>query len=438
MGKYVYTKTWGCQMNLHKSEGINGVLAQAGYEVVDSPDSADIILFNTCAVRQKSEEKVYGALGGIQKQKANRDVVFGVGGCIAQVKGERLLKRFPIIDFVFGTTELDQLPVILQKLKPGRQHYNLPRPDSITEIPAMRDNPVTAMVNISEGCSNVCSYCIVPQARGPLRSRSPANIIEEVENLVEEGYQEVLLLGQNVDSYGRDNPAHGCFSGLLEQIAQTGIARIRFISSHPRDMTGQVIKTIAAYENICNHIHLACQSGSDRVLELMNRGYTADYFLRIVDSARQIIPEVNITTDIIVGHPGETEEDFAATLRLINEARFGSIYVAKYSPRPGTRSASMDDNLSEDDKSHRLQQVLARQRQIAIEQNRRFIGKMVRVLVEERAGEDGFYGRADDHRTIIIDGDATIGGIFPVYVDSVSAESLAGRVCEPIATRGAP
>jgi len=434
--KRLYIETWGCQMNIHQSERIVGLLERAGYVPTDDLSAADLVIFNTCAVRQKAEEKVYGRIGAVMELKQQRPVIFGFGGCIAQVRGEALMRRFPAIDFLFGTSDLGALPRIIAEASSGRRPVHLPRPTGTEELPAHRMNPVRAMVTITEGCSNGCSYCIVPRARGPLRSRPPELVLGEVEEALSAGYKEILLLGQNVDSYGRDRPEYGDFATLLEKVARLGPARIRFTSSHPRDMTERVLATVARHKNICNHIHLACQSGSDRILRAMNRGYTASDFLSIVQRARELIPEINITTDLIVGYPGETDADFQATLRLIEEARFGTIFVAKYSPRPGTRSARQPDDVPETVKDARLQEVLSRARRIALSLNRSFIGRNVEVLVEGQNRDGAFYGRTDDHRTVILQGrKAQIGEFVLAAITGASASGLFG---EPLVPAGHP
>ena len=438
MTKRLYIETWGCQMNRHQSEGIVGILEPAGYVLTSSLSEADVVVFNTCTVRQKAEEKVYGRIGAIAKLKEERRVLFGVGGCVAQVLGETLLKRFPVIDFLFGTTELSALPRILSQAEKRWQPIaHLPAPSGMEEIPHRRESTVTAMVTVTEGCSSFCSYCIVPYARGPLRSRPPDAILAEVRDLKQAGYREVLLLGQNVDSYGRDNPGYGDFSGLLREVAQIGIPRIRFTTSHPRDITPSVIEVITEHENVCNHLHLACQSGSDRILRAMHRGYTRETFLSIVGKARKMIEGINITTDLIVGYPGENEGDFCATMELIEAARFGSIFVAKYSPRAGTRSARLPDDVPAEVKDARLQEVLTRQREIALEENRKRIGDVVEVLVEGRTRNGAFYGRADDHRTVVLTGEAEIGAFVPVRIEAASAAASEGQVLVPAVARGA-
>ncbi len=438
MTNRLYIETWGCQMNRHQSEGIAGILEREGYALTSSLSEADVVVFHTCAVRQKAEEKVYGRIGAIAKLKEEKRVLFGVGGCAAQVRGEALLRRFPLIDFLFGTAELSALPRILSQAEKRRQQIaHLPAPTGMEEIPHRRESSITAMVTITEGCSCFCSYCIVPYARGPLRSRPPEAILAEVRALKQAGYREVLLLGQNVDSYGRDHPGYGDFSGLLGKVAQIGIPRIRFTTSHPRDITPSVIEVIAEHENVCKHLHLACQSGSDRILRAMHRGYTRKTLLSIVGKARKMVEGINITTDLIVGYPGESEADFCATMKLIEAARFGSIFVAKYSPRPGTRSARLPDDVPEEVKDARLQKVLTRQREIALEENRKRIGEVVEVLVEGRTRNGAFYGRGDDHRTVVLAGEVEIGAFVPVRIEAASAAALEGQVLVPVTARGA-
>ena len=428
MGKRVYIETWGCQMNLHQSEGVAGAMTRAGYTLVDRLHSADVVLFNGCMVRQKAEEKVYGRIGAVIEQKRKRDVTLGVGGCLGQVHGESLLKRFPAIDFVFGSGGHGSLPSLVSRARDGSPRFvECGRRTTIDEIPYVRKSRVGAMVTITEGCSNFCSYCIVPYARGPMRSRNPESILREVEDAMQSGAREVLLLGQNVNAYGTDRPELGGFAALLTRVADTGISRVRFTTSHPRDMTDDVLDVMASTTNICNHLHLPMQSGSDRILVAMNRGYTVARYMEIVDAARGRMDGLNVTTDLIVGHPGETEADFAQTMHVIDEVRFGSIFAAKYSSRPLTRSARVEDDVSEQEKGGRLERVLAHQRRIALEENERLIGRDVEVLFEAIARDGGCVGRAEDHRTVVARG-GTIGELATVRIDGASAAGLSGSM----------
>ncbi|MBN1858067.1 tRNA (N6-isopentenyl adenosine(37)-C2)-methylthiotransferase MiaB [Candidatus Bipolaricaulota bacterium] len=431
----VYVETWGCQMNLHQSEGIHGVLLRAGYTIVERMGDADVVLFNTCLVRQKAEEKVYGRIGAVHKLKDSRAILLGIGGCLSQVKGRRLLERFPAVDFVFGTSGHDSLPELINAARHGDDGLSVLSPPDreIDEIPHHRSRCNTAMITITEGCSNFCSYCIVPFARGPMRSRPPERIFSEIRQAVDAGHPEILLLGQNVDSYGFDRPEFGGFPELLERIAAIGPYRIRFTSSHPRDITPAVLEVIAAHPQICNHIHLACQSGSDRILASMNRGYTRKRFLETVHASRAIIPGINLTTDLIVGFPGETDDDFADSLRLLEEAQFGSVFVAAFSPRPGTRAATMPNPVPVDVRRRRLHQVLDLQRQIAIDANRALIGKSVDVLIEGTTKEGFSYGRCDDHRTVILNQHGTVGQLVTAVVSGATAAALKGTALASIA-----
>ncbi|MFC2099616.1 tRNA (N6-isopentenyl adenosine(37)-C2)-methylthiotransferase MiaB [Candidatus Bipolaricaulota bacterium] len=437
MAKRVHIETWGCQMNLHQSEGIVGALLHAGYGLVDSISDADVVLFNGCMVRQKAEDKLYGRIGAAMEEKRARPVLLGVGGCLGQVRGESLLRRFPAIDFVFGSRGHGALPALIEQVeREAERQVSLSAPVSVEEVPFERRDAASAMVTISEGCSNFCSYCIVPHARGPMRSRSAEHILNEVEGLVDSGYQEVLLLGQNVNAYGSDLPGHGGFAGLLERVACTGIPRVRFTTSHPRDMTPDVLEAMARHDNVCNHLHLPCQSGSDRLLSEMNRGYDRARYLEIADLARETVEGLNVTTDLIVGYPGETDADFAETMSLIDEVRFGSIFVAAYSPRPLTRSAQVEDDVPSAVKADWLQQVLARQRGIALEENERFIGREVEVLLEGETRDGRAYGRTADHRTVVVDaGEA--GEWVTVRVNAASASGLAGSSPVPERVKGA-
>ncbi len=424
-------------MNIHQSEGIAGVLERAGFSLTDSLSNADVVVFNTCMVRQKAEDKVYGRIGAVVEEKRKRRVILGVGGCMAQVRGTALLKRFSAIDFIFGSSDLAAFPdMVRRSTTRGERIAHLPIPTDIDCVDYHRQSPVTAMITITQGCSNFCSYCIVPYARGQLRSRPPDGILEEARTAFQAGYREILLLGQNVDSYGRDRPQYGDFSNLLEELAAIGTPRIRFTSSHPKDMTPSVLGTIARHENICNHIHLASQSGSDRILRMMNRGYTRAYFLDILDRAREEIPGINITTDLIVGHPSETEADFEATLELVERARFGSIFVAMYSPRPGTRSAELADDIPVEAKSARLHAILDLQREIALNQNRNLIGTTLEILIEGVTKDGQPYGRSNDHRTVVLDGDGTIGEFVSVSIEGATTAALKGKRIDSMVAQG--
>ena len=428
-------------MNLHQSEGMAGVLREAGYRFAESVHDADVVLFNGCMVRQKAEDKLYGRIGAVMDEKRMRKVLLGVGGCLGQVHGKSLVKRFPAIDFVFGSRGHRSLPAMIEVTEHGgAASVWAELPKAVEEVPFERASASHAMVTITEGCSNRCSYCIVPHARGPMRSRSDEQILDEVEGLVAAGYQEVLLLGQNVNAYGRDRNDVGTFAELLERVRETGIPRVRFTTSHPRDMTTSVLRVMAANDAVCNHLHLPCQSGSDRILRDMRRGYDRRRYLGIVETARELVESVNITTDLIVGYPGESEADFEETMSVIEAVRFGSIFVAAYSPRPLTRSAQVEDDVSAAVKAERLQRVLRRQREIALEENERFVGRDVDVLLEGTTRDGRAYGRTTDHRTVVVGevGDHDRGGGWAmVRVSAASASGLVGTSLIPERVKGA-
>jgi len=438
MQRRVYIETWGCQMNVHQSEGLAGVMAAAGYTAVGRLEGADVVLFNGCIVRQKAEEKVYGRIGAVMAEKRRRPVVLGVGGCLGQIHGESLLKRFPAIDFVFGSGSFQAMPELVRRAREERcRPVARCEVGEIEELPYVRGSTCTAMVTITEGCSNRCSYCIVPHARGVMRSRHPQQILREVERAAASGALEVLLLGQNVNAYGKDRPEFGDFATLLPRIAATGVRRIRFTTSHPLDFETAVLDVMASSPNICNHLHLPIQSGSDRILAAMRRGYTTGRYLAMVEEARQRIAGLNVTTDLIVGYPGESASDFAATLDLLDEVRFGSVFVAKYSPRPLTESARAKDDVPEPEKADRLARVLARQRRISREENLQFLGQEVEVLFEAESRDGQLIGRARDHRTVVASGGGW-GEMGMVRVEAASAAGLAGAVRqEPAGLPGA-
>ncbi len=424
--------TWGCQQNEHKSEEIAGVLRAAGYALVDNPDEADVVLFNACMVRGRAEDKVIGRVGELQRLRRTRPRLIGVGGCMAQGRGEGILDLCPGSDFAFGTARLADLPTLIARAREGERFAFLPSPNGLERLPVERRNRFHAYVTIAEGCSHACAYCIVPRVRGPLRSRPMAEVLAELQDLARAGYPEAMLLGQNVDAYGRDLGDGTDFATLLRAVAGIPLPRIRFTSSHPAYMTEEAVAALAQGGNLCEHVHLAVQSGSDRVLAAMGRGYTRDEFSNRIRRLREAIPQVNVTTDVIVGFPRETEEDFALTLSLIEEAGFGTVYVAMYSPRPGTRAAQMLDDVPPQEKGRRLAAVLATSRRIALDLHRARIGTTVEVLVEAFLPEKGrLVGKTRDFRTVLLPGDpAMIGRFAMVTIEGATAGALHGQVEE--------
>ncbi|MFP4135821.1 MAG: tRNA (N6-isopentenyl adenosine(37)-C2)-methylthiotransferase MiaB [Candidatus Acetothermia bacterium] len=409
-----YIETWGCQLNYHRSEKIAGTLEDNGYAIVREIGEADLIVFNTCAVRDKSEEKVRGRIGQIKDERKENSVL-GVGGCMAQHLGEDLFDGpGGGVDFVFGTSNLSEIPELAEKARQTGPHASTPRPDGFENLPVLRKSSYFAWVTIAEGCSNACSYCIVPKVRGPLRSRSPERIISEIKGLKDEGYREVQLLGQNVNSFGQDLEGEDKdFAWLLDKVARTEIPRVSFTTPHPKDLDKKTLVVMDEHENVIRQLHLPLQSGSNRVLRIMNRGYTREEYLEKVEKARRMDPDINITTDIIVGHPGEMEEDFRQTLEVIERVKFGSIYVAQFSPRPKTRSATMEDHVTDKEKKRRLQIVLDKQKEYSRDRESRFRGRTTEVLVQGLAREEGaVYGKDEFGRTVTFPGDEDMIGEF--------------------------
>ena len=428
----VYIHTWGCQLNEHKSEGIAGVLQRAGYHVVDKLEEAEVIIFNTCTVREKAVEKVLGKIGEVHRLRAQgREVLLGIGGCLPQAEKGRLLSRSGQIDFLFGTSDFDirRLPELIAAARRRRGLVEVGEPAGLDHLPTLRRSSITAYVTITEGCDHFCSYCIVPYTRGRLRSRPPEEIVREVEELVAQGYKEVTLLGQNVNAYGADLFGEGQFAELLRRVAATGIPRIRFTSSHPQDMTSEILEAIAELPNVCEQIHMAAQSGSDRVLRDMRRPYTKAQFLEKVEEARRLIPDANITTDLIVGYPTETEEDFQETVDLVERARFGSAFIFKFSPRRGTVAATKyGDPIPDGVKRRRHQELLELQKRISGEESRKFIGRTVEVLVDHRSN-GWWYGRSRDHRTVVFtDNGNLLGEFVRVKVVGLEGGALLGEL----------
>ena len=433
---YIYT--WGCQMNEHKSEGMAGVLVRAGYLPADDPAHADVVLFNTCMVREKPVHKIISEAGVIaQLKEKNPDLLLGVGGCVAQALKEKLFRQSPAIDFVFGSANISQIPELIEQARAQRA-LGKPAwvmavdkiPDRIEDLPFLRSSHFQAKVTITEGCSNFCSFCIVPYTTGPLRSRLPGDIISEVSELAQQGYKEVQLLGQNVDSYGKDlKDPNINFANLLRALTEIPIPRIRFTSSHPQDITDDVIAVLGEENNICEHVHMAVQSGSNRVLAEMRRGYTKEHFLELVRALRE--RGVNVTTDIIVGFPTETEEDFQETVDLVKQARFGGAFIFKYSPRPGTIAYyKYQDIVPDDEKQRRLEILLTLQKQIADEENRQRVGQTLEVLVEGPARAQGLLmGKTRDNRTVVFEGASDlIGELVHVKITQGSVAGLAGEL----------
>ena len=439
MSKKLYIQTYGCQMNQYDSDRIAQVMARRGYDQTDRIDAADLILLNTCSVRDKAEQKVYSALGGWKEFKEFREgVIIGVGGCVAQQEGERLLKRVPHLDLVFGTHNIHRLPEMVEQVEAAQR-----RPVEIAfyRDPAYMEDPdgatrvrgVKAFVTVMQGCNKVCSFCIVPHVRGRELSRPSAKIIAEVKSLVKKGVIEIMLLGQNVNSYGKLTPAESSFAELLGRIdAIDGLERIRFTTSHPQDLSPELTEAFAALGKLCEHLHLPVQSGSDTVLARMRRGYTrAEYFERI-QRLRERCPDVALSSDIIVGFPGETDAEFAQTLELLAELEYDEVFSFAYSPRPQTVSAKLyADDVPQEIKKARLAEVQTLQREISLNNNRRRIGNVEEILVDgpSRLKNGQLMGRTRGNRIVNVAGPESLAGqLVPVEITGATANSLIGEV----------
>ncbi|HEY2819449.1 MAG TPA: tRNA (N6-isopentenyl adenosine(37)-C2)-methylthiotransferase MiaB [Candidatus Acidoferrum sp.] len=383
-----FLETFGCQMNDHDSEKVAGVLSARGYRQVASPDDASLILYNTCSIREKAAQKVFSRLGEYRTRQKDGQII-GVLGCLAQQEGEDIFVRAPWVSLVCGSASYRKLPELIARLEEGNQRVTGLETDTDetfeTEI-TRRDNPWRAFLTIIEGCDKACAYCVVPFTRGPERSRTHESILKEVRELSELGYSEVQLLGQTVNSYADPSPKKYRFSELLLAVADVpGIRRVRFTTSHPRDFSRDIVEAIESEPKLCNHVHLPVQSGSSRVLSAMQRTYSREEYLERIAMLRGAKKPISITTDIIVGFPGETAEEFEETLTLMNEVRYEGVYAFKYSPRPNTPSLAMGDTVSEEEKSRRLTALQHRQREIQAEHNLAIVGSTFEVMVSNKS-----------------------------------------------------
>lgn len=434
--KYSLT-VFGCQMNERDAETLRGFLDEMGYEETASAGDADLVILNTCAVREKAEQKVFGHIGrlGLLKQK-KPDMLIAVCGCMVQQKAvaAKIKKRYPFVNLVFGTYNLAAFPELLKQAQERGETVVslLAQAGGIEEeLPVSRQDNYRAWVNITYGCNNFCSYCIVPYVRGRERSRKSADIIREVKGLSDRGFIEITLLGQNVNSYGKDLPGETDFAGLLARIdKETGIKRIRFTTSHPRDFTEKLVRTIAEGKNICEHVHLPVQAGSNRILKLMNRGYTREHYLDLAAMLRSYIPGCSITTDIIVGFPGETDEDFADTLDLVDKVSFDAAFTFMYSRRPGTPAAEMQDQIPLELKKERFRKLVNLQNSHSLRHNQALLGKTVEVLVEgpSKTNPAVWTGKTSTNKTVNFTGENIRKGILlPVQITEAKTWSLTGR-----------
>ncbi|MEW6686155.1 MAG: tRNA (N6-isopentenyl adenosine(37)-C2)-methylthiotransferase MiaB [Candidatus Edwardsbacteria bacterium] len=433
--KKFYVQTFGCQMNVYDSELMKGLLSVEGYLPAQTIKEADIILLNTCAIRQHAEERVFGRLRELKKLKEEKpEIILGICGCIAQEQREKLFDDFPFINLIVGTKAYRRLPQIIEKYNSD----HLPQLEiSDEETFATRvipQAPLSALVAIMEGCSNYCAYCIVPYVRGVEKSRRCQEILEEISHLAGKGTKEVMLIGQNVNSY-RDREIG--FSQLLPEVEKVAkIERVRFTTSHPRDIDEDLLKVISNSKKICEHLHLPLQTGSNRILKAMNRGYSFEKYHQIVERIRELIPDPSITTDLIVGFPGETEKDFQETLMAVQKIQFDSAYTFKFSPKIGTKAAEMSNQISEEDKQRRLQELIAVQEEITKKKNQEMIGKTVEVLVEgeSRRGNGQFKGRTRTNKTVVfhpVEKNDLIRKLLMVKIEEAGSHTLFGTSQRP-------
>ena len=437
-GLTFFVETFGCQMNVRDSETIKGWLCEIGYTEAEDKESADFILFNTCCVRDHAEKRLMGNIGALKELKdARPGTIIGVCGCMMQQEGvaKKLLKRFPHVSLVFGTNVLHRFPSMLQTVLNGERIAVTDRADdAIAEgLPKMRDNLRSAFVNIMYGCDNYCSYCIVPYVRGRERSRRPEDVKREIVSLVSSGISEITLLGQNVNSYGNDGSTGMHFADLLRYVSDVpGLRRIRFMSSHPKDLNDDVIRAIAEIPNVCHHVHLPVQSGNNEILKRMNRKYTREHYLSIVQRLREAVPDIEFTTDIIVGFPGETEEAFNDTMSLVKEVGFAAAFTFAYSPRQGTVAARMEDQIPEPVKKQRLSALNTLQAEKTVENNEKYIGHVGEVLVEGcdcRGEATMLYGKYPNFKMVYFPGDPILLNRYvTVKVTKTNKNSLLGEM----------
>ncbi len=435
-GKKYFLRTYGCQMNEHDSEEIEGILEYLGMTPTEEMESADVIILNTCAIRENAHDKVFGYLGRVKHLKKERpDVILAIGGCMSQEEKivSEIKERHPYVNIVFGTHNIHELGEYLLDCASSKQDIEVfsKQGDVIENIRYKRASRINAWVNIIYGCDKFCTYCIVPYTRGKERSRKLEEIVKEVEKLKEDGYQEVTLLGQNVNAYGHDLKENVLFSDLLEAVAKTGIPRIRFVTSHPWNFTDKMIEVISKYENIMPYIHLPIQSGSSRILKLMGRRYTKEEYLELFHKMKEQIPNVAITTDIIVGFPGETEEDFKDTLDIVEECQFDGAYTFIFSPREGTPASLMKDETPLKEKEERLYRLNERVNYYSKQNNEKLLGKVVSVLVLGISEKDStkVYGYTDTMKLVNIKAPTdTIGEIIDVKITDAKSFSLDGEL----------
>lgn len=435
-----FVRTFGCQMNEHDSEKISGMLVSMGYELVDSQENCDIIVFNTCCVRENAEEKVFGHLGALKALKReNPNLIIVVCGCMTEQPHivDEIRKKYKNVDLVFGTHNLHRFPELVYEIMTSRMHiYETSRTDTeVAEgMPVERENNVKAWVTVMYGCDNYCSYCIVPYVRGHERSRRPEDILDEIKTLVKSGSKEITLLGQNVNSYGKDLEPSYTFAALLDRICnETDIARIRFMTSHPKDLSPELIDVMSAHDAVCSQLHLPVQAGSTPILKRMNRRYTKEQYLELIEKVREKMPDITLTTDIIVGFPGETEEDFEETLDLVSKVRYDNAFTFIYSKRTGTPAASYPDQVPDDVVKERFDRLLVLQNRISREINDTYEGKTVEVLAEglSNTNKDRYTGRTSGGKIVNFTSSRDVTGkLVKVKIENIQTWSLEGAMID--------
>ncbi|MGO8990616.1 MAG: tRNA (N6-isopentenyl adenosine(37)-C2)-methylthiotransferase MiaB [bacterium] len=440
MTKRVYIETYGCQMNEHDTERMLRLLEEISYSETNEPKEADFILINTCSVREKPEHKVYSALGRFKKLKEENGTIIGVAGCVAQQEGERLIERIPYLDMVIGTQAIPLLPQLLRTIEVSGKRVcetGFDKNGKYLEAISLRKplDGIKSYVTIMQGCDHFCSFCIVPYVRGREQSRPSHEIIEEVKTLAEGGIKEVYLLGQNVNGYGKGLKGELAFPGLLHQINEIkGIERIRFTTSHPRDLSVELIQAYSRLSKLCEHIHLPFQSGSNKILEAMHRGYARESYLEKIDRLKETCPSIALTADVMVGFPGEEDEDFRQTLDLIEKVRFDDLFSFKYSPRKGTRAAEFEDRVEEKVKQDRLSILQEIQREITLQKNQDLVGSVEEILVEGRSKQSDrdVTGRTRSNKIVNVEGDLNlVGKLVRIRITKGYAHSLRGEFVSP-------
>jgi len=435
MNKSYFIETYGCQMNVADSELVSGLLTKEGYRETQDIHSADAIFVNTCAIREHAEDKVHSRLGFYyQIKQKNPKTIIGVLGCMAQNLKEDILESKPYVDIVLGPDSYRRLPEMIRERSGASSHLvdtKLSRFEVYEDMFPSRHEGINAWISIMRGCDKFCTFCIVPFTRGRERSRSIEGIVNEADRAVSDGFVEITLLGQNVNSYNHDGQG---FHELLDEVAQIPrLKRIRYTSPHPQDMTQKVLDVMAKHENICNYVHLPLQAGNDRVLQRMNRTYTKEEFITLADQIRKVLPNAGISTDLIVGFPGENETEFQETLEVMETVKFDSAYTFKYSSRPGTKAAEFEDHVTEIEKQNRLERVIDTQKQHTLLRNKEFIGRVELVLVEKESkrSTDQWAGRTDSNKWVVFNkGDAKIKDIVPVKINDARGITLHGEIVQ--------